>query len=67
MKNISEDDLGNKLGRVHVQAQEIKSIQTRKVKALKETKEEKLEEIKKKKEKAETIRQNAVEKVFGDE
>merc|ERR1711902_338861 len=40
VKNISEDDLGNKMGRVHVPAQEIKKIQTRKVKALKESKEE---------------------------
>ena len=67
VKNISEDDFGNKLGRVHVPAQEIKKIQTRKVKALKASKEEKLEEIQKKKEKAESARQNAVEKVFGED
>jgi len=67
VKNISEDDFGNKLGRVHVPAQEIKKIQTRKVKALKASREEKLEEIQKKKEKAESARQNAVEKVFGDD
>lgn len=67
VKNISEDDLGNKMGRVHVPAQEIKKIQTRKVKALKESKEEKMEQIQKKKEKAESARQNAVEKVFGGE
>ena len=65
--NISEDDLGNKMGRVHVPAQEIKKIQTRKVKALKESKEEKLEQIKKKKEKADSIRQNAIESVFGED
>ena len=41
VKNISQDELGNKMGRVHVPAQEIKKIQTRKVKALKESKEEK--------------------------
>jgi len=67
VKNISEDDLGNKMGRVHVPAQEIKKIQTRKVKALKESKEEKLEQIKKKKEKADSIRQNAIESVFGED
>ena len=67
LKNISEDGLGNKMGRVHVPAQEIKKIQTRKVKALKESKEEKMEQIKKKKEKAEAVRQTAVEKVFGDD
>ena len=67
VKNISQDELGNKMGRVHVPAQEIKKIQTRKVKALKESKEEKMEQIKKKKEKAESVRQTAVEKVFGGE
>jgi len=65
VKNISQDELGNKMGRVHVPAQEIKKIQTRKVKALKESKEEKMEQIQKKKDKAESARQNAVEKVFG--
>jgi len=43
---------------------EIKKIQTRKVKALKESKEEKMEQIQKK-DKAESVSQNAVEKVFG--
>jgi len=65
VKNHSEDVFGNKMGAIHIPAQEIKKIQTRKVKALKESKEEKMEEIKKKKEKAETARQNAIEKVFG--
>jgi len=67
VKNISEDDLGNKMGRVHVPAQEIKKIQTRKIKALKPSKEEKMEEIKKKKEKAEASRQTAVGRVFGED
>jgi len=67
VKNISRDDLDNTMGRVHITAQEIKKIQTRKVKALKESKEEKMEQIKKKKEKAESVRQTAVEKVFGDD
>eukprot|EP00092_Neocalanus_flemingeri_P029855 GFUD01032413.1.p1 GENE.GFUD01032413.1~~GFUD01032413.1.p1 ORF type:complete len:324 (-),score=99.84 GFUD01032413.1:89-1060(-) len=66
VKNISVDALGNKMGRVHVDKQEIKKIQTRKVKALKESKEEKMEQIKKKKEKAEAVRQTAIEKVFGE-
>ena len=65
VKNKSEDVFGNKMGRIHIPAQEIKKVQTRKVKALKESKEEKMEEIKKKKEKAENARQNAIEKVFG--
>ncbi|PVU97769.1 hypothetical protein BB559_001931 [Furculomyces boomerangus] len=34
-KNISHDEFGNKLGRVHVGTQDIQKIQTRKVKALK--------------------------------
>jgi len=64
IKNVSEDVFGTKMGQLHVPAQEIRKIQTRKVKALKE---EKLEEIKKKKEKAENARQNNIEKVFGDD
>ena len=67
IKNMSEDVFGNKKGQLHVPAQEIKKIQTRKVKALKESKEEKIEEIKKKKEKAENARQSNIEKVFGDD
>jgi len=67
VKNLSQDEFGNKLGRVHVPSQDIQKIQTRKVKALKESKEEKLEQIKKKKEKAESIRQSEVETVFGSE
>jgi len=65
VKNMSEDVFGNKMGQIHIPAQEIKKIQTRKVKALKESKEEKIEEIKKKKEKAENARQTNIEKVFG--
>ena len=55
------------MGRVHLPAQEVKKIQTRKVKALKESKQEieKMEQIQKKK--AESARKNAVEKVFGGE
>ena len=67
VKNLSEDDLGNKLGRVHIQSQQIQTIQTRKVKALKESKEEKLEKVQEKKTKAESARKSAVEKVFGAE
>eukprot|EP00088_Acartia_fossae_P016109 TRINITY_DN18982_c0_g1_i2.p1 TRINITY_DN18982_c0_g1~~TRINITY_DN18982_c0_g1_i2.p1 ORF type:complete len:328 (-),score=70.56 TRINITY_DN18982_c0_g1_i2:129-1112(-) len=67
VKNISEDAFGTKLGRVHIQPQEIEKIQTRKTKALKETKEEKLEVIQQKKEKAESARKRAVAAVFADD
>jgi len=67
IKNISEDAFGTKLGRVHVPAQEISKIQTRKVKALKESKEEKLEKVQQKKDKAESARRKAVEAVFADD
>merc|ERR1711915_349298 len=67
VKNKSQDEFGNKLGRVHVPSQDIQKIQTRKVKALKESKEENLEQIKKKRAKAESIRQSEVETVFGSE
>merc|ERR1711860_6779 len=50
VKNNSEDAFGTKMGRVHIDKQEISKIQTRKVRALKESKEEKLEKIKAKKE-----------------
>jgi len=66
IKNVSEDALGTKLGRVHVQSQEIGKIQTRKVKALKESQSEKLEKLEHKKEKAEAARRRAVEAVFAD-
>jgi len=64
VKNISDDAFGTKMGRVHVPAQEIGKIQTRKMKGLKESKKEKLEM---KKEKAEKARRAAVEKVFGED
>lgn len=67
VKNISQDAFGTKLGRVHVPAQEISKIQTRKVKALKESKEEKIEKLEKKKEKAEAVRKKAVEAVFASD
>jgi len=37
VKNISEDGLGSTLGRIHVPAQRIGTIQTRKMKGLRET------------------------------
>jgi len=67
VKNMSEDVFGTKMGRIHIDSQKIGTIQTRKIKGLKESKEEKLAEIAKKKEKADNVRQSAVEKVFGDE
>lgn len=36
-KNISQDTLGTTFGRIHVGAQNLNSIQTRKVKGLKKT------------------------------
>ena len=53
VKNVTEDGLGTKHGRVHVPAQNIGSeLQTRKLKAFKETPEEKkLAKLKKIKEK----------------
>lgn len=62
VKNITEDVFGSKLGRVHIEKQEIGKIQNRKVKALKETQEEKSE---KKKKEAAKQRQMEVEAVFG--
>ena len=38
-KNVSHDVFGTKLGRVHMQRQELKRLQTRKVKGLKRSKE----------------------------
>ncbi|XP_023336134.1 ribosome production factor 2 homolog [Eurytemora carolleeae] len=67
IKNISEDVFGTKMGRVHIQSQEITKIQTRKVRALKVSKEEKLEKVEKKKEKAEANRKKAVEAIFAAE
>jgi len=67
VKNISNDAFGTKMGKVHVTAQEIGTIQTRKIKGLKATKEEKKEKLEKKKRKAEEVRKNAVEKIFGEE
>lgn len=47
-KNISEDPLGKTLGRVHMGAQKLKRIQTRKMKGLRKTIGEKKEERKRK-------------------
>jgi len=70
VKNVTEDGLGTKHGRVHVPAQNIGTLQTRKVKAFKETPEEKklgkLKKIKEKQAKAEQVRQSNVEAVFGE-
>lgn len=71
VKNVTEDGLGTKHGRVHVPAQNIGSeLQTRKLKAFKETPEEKklakLKKIKEKQAKAEEVRQANVKAVFAD-
>ena len=47
-KNISEDGLGKTLGRIHVGAQKLNTIQTRKMKGLKKTLSEKKLEKKRK-------------------
>jgi len=67
VKNVSVDVFGTTEGRIHIDAQKIGTIQTRKMKGLKETKEEKVAEVAKKKEKAEKARQSAIEKVFGED
>eukprot|EP00088_Acartia_fossae_P053365 TRINITY_DN6073_c0_g1_i1.p1 TRINITY_DN6073_c0_g1~~TRINITY_DN6073_c0_g1_i1.p1 ORF type:complete len:343 (+),score=124.95 TRINITY_DN6073_c0_g1_i1:37-1029(+) len=64
IKNISEDAFGSKLGRLHVPAQEISKIQTRKVRALKESREEKQEKLAEEKE---AKRRQEVEAVFGSD
>lgn len=66
VKNISEDVFGTKHAKIHIDAQQIKTIQTRKIKGLKETKEERVAEAEKKKEKAESVRQAAIERVFAE-
>jgi len=66
VKNVSEDVFGSKMGKIHVGAQKVGAIQTRKMKGLKETKEEKIAEIEEKKKKAENVRKSAVASVFGD-
>jgi ribosome production factor 2 len=68
VKNITEDVFGSKVGRVHIQPQEIRTIQNRKIKALKETKEEKEEKKAEDAAKeAESKRQNNVAAIFGSE
>jgi len=71
VKNITEDGLGTQHGRVHVPAQNIGTLQTRKMKAFKETPDErklkKLDKIKTKQAKAEKVRKANVEAVFGGE
>ncbi len=70
VKNITKDAFGSTLGRLHVPAQQIGTIQTRKMKGLKETPEEKklkkAIEIKEKKEKAEQIRQANIADIFAE-
>jgi len=66
VKNISEDAFGSKVGKLHIQPQEIRTIQNRKIKALKETKEEKDEKrAEDAAQEAESKRQNNVAAIFG--
>jgi len=67
VKNISEDVFGTKHAKIHIDAQKIKTVQTRKFKGLKETKEERVAEAERKKAKAEEARQNAIDRVFAEE
>ena len=70
VKNVTKDAFGSTLGRLHVPAQHIGTIQTRKMKGLKETPEEKKLKkslkMKEKKEKAEEIRKSNIEAVFAE-
>jgi len=66
VKNISEDVFGTKHAKIHVDAQQIKTVQTRKFKGLKETKEERVFEAERKKEKAEAARQANIERIFAE-
>ena len=70
VKNVSEDGLGDTLGRVHIQPQNIGTIQTRKMKGLKESEEErklkKMAEMKEKRKKAEEARKANIEKLFAE-
>jgi len=66
VKNISENVFGTKEGRIHIDPQMIKTVQTRKFKGLKETKEERVAEAERKKERAEESRQAAIERVFAE-
>ena len=71
VKNINKDPFGSKLGRVHIPAQKIGTIQTKKMRGLKETPEEKKLKkalvIKEKKEKAEEVRKANISNVFSEE
>ena len=68
VKNVSKDAFGTTLGRVHVTAQKLDSIQTRKMKGLKPTPEErKQKKLEENKAKAEKARQQNIASVFADE
>jgi len=67
VKNISEDVFGTKHAKVHIDSQQIKTIQTRKFKGLKESKEERIFEAERKKEKAETARKAAIGRIFEED
>lgn len=50
-KNVTHDSFGSQLGRVHMQKQDVKKMQIRKLKGLKATREEKRAKLKARKEK----------------
>merc|ERR1711953_1112258 len=66
IKNVSKDAFGSTIGRIHIPAQKIGTIQTRKMKGLKETQEEKQEKIQTKKEKANAVRKANIAAVFSE-
>ena len=66
IKNVSKDAFGSTIGRIHIPAQKIGTIQTRKIKGLKETQEEKQEKIQTKKEKANAVRKANIAAVFSE-
>jgi len=67
VKNVSKDAFGSTLGRLHVPAQKIGTIQTRKMKGLKATPDEvKQKKIQEKKAKAEKNRQQNIAAVFSE-
>ena len=67
VKNVTKDAFGSTIGRIHIPAQKIGTIQTRKMKGLKATKEEKQEKIQEKKEKAKAVRKANIAAVFAEE
>jgi len=66
VKNISEDVFGTKHAKIHIDKQQVSTLQTRKFKGLKESKEERVFEAERKKERAEEARQANIDRVFAE-